>query len=349
MTYAEAERHLTAFLRCDDKSYLRAIVRNVFPEGAVTVGSTSTLWDRRFVRAPVLVELLHEYWLEMGLVTQTMKAIELRFQNVRRSGGADPLEELELDPLRPLNGIIFGLIQDEPNRLSLARRVYEYEHQYGLTLFGRAVPRQRPADVRSRFIEAFHTLLRQAYLFTQQDNDLTIRPDGFEVLGCLKEVHRELSDGAHNGFRDVGWTYRAEMLAQQWILANPAMREFLRGRLMTAYEEDWMGGVDAMKRLQAWDLPSSSHFNDLAQCGERLLLTIRYVNWPKIRHEEYARAWVRMFVDDIKTYIHAYQVVTGVSLTDTPVVATRTRDDGRFLPPSVHMRNRLLQSRGTER
>jgi hypothetical protein len=109
-----------------------------------------------------------------------------------------------------------------------------------------------------------------------------------------------------------------------------------------------MGGVDAMKRLQDWNTPSSIFFNDLARYGERLLLSIRYVAWNNIGDQAFAKAWVRFWKEEIQGYIHAYQVVTGVNLTDTPVVHARPTD-GRFLPPNVHLRNRMLRERSVAR
>ena len=55
-----------------------------------------------------------------------------RFQNVRGHGDHDPLANLEIDPLRPLNNLLWGYIQDEQHRLTVVRRAYEYDHQYGL-------------------------------------------------------------------------------------------------------------------------------------------------------------------------------------------------------------------------
>ena len=107
---------------------------------------------------PSLIELIWSYWHEEGMLAQTMNAIAMRFQN-QRSGPNDPLAELEIDPLRPLNNLIWGFVQDEHNRLSVRRRAFEYDHQYGLKLLGRAVPELRSADSRSKFIEAFHNLL----------------------------------------------------------------------------------------------------------------------------------------------------------------------------------------------
>ena len=76
---------------------------------------------------------------------------------LRSPPGNDPLANMEIDPLRPLNNLIWGYIQDEQHRLTVVRRNYEYDHHYGLRLAGRAVRDVRTADSRSKFLEAFHT------------------------------------------------------------------------------------------------------------------------------------------------------------------------------------------------
>ena len=171
----------------------------------------------------------------------------------------------------------------------MVRRACEYNHHYGLTLYGRAVPPLRPADPRSRFLEGFHNLLRQAAAFYKEDDDTTVIADAFPVLNSLREVHLLLSEGAHNQFRDLPWQSRAEMMLQQWLLSRREMREFLRGRYMVDYPEAWMGAVDAMKRLQGWTDTSVLHFRDLARSGERILLAIRYANWNDAEQDD-ARA-----------------------------------------------------------
>ena len=108
------------------------------------------------LRNPCLLELIWSYWHEEGLLVQTMNAISRRFQNVRGPGRPDPLSNMEVNPLRPLNNLLWGYIQDEQHRLTVARRNGEYDHDYGLQLEGRAVQAFRPADTRSTFIEAFH-------------------------------------------------------------------------------------------------------------------------------------------------------------------------------------------------
>src|SRR5262245_63342947 len=122
------------------------------------------------------------------MLVQTINAVCLRFQNRRGPSDLDPLANLELDPLRPLNNIIWGFIQDEPYRLSIPRRAYEYDHHYGLKLQGKAVPELRSADSRSKFIEAFHNLLYRAGLFYREDADTTEIADGFPMLNLVREV-----------------------------------------------------------------------------------------------------------------------------------------------------------------
>src|SRR5262249_28297165 len=83
------------------------------------------------VVGPLGLELIWNYWHEEGMVVQAHNAITNRFQNLRSSrGGPDPLARLEIDPLRRLNNILWGGIQNRPFLLSVRRRAYEYDHQY---------------------------------------------------------------------------------------------------------------------------------------------------------------------------------------------------------------------------
>lgn len=349
LRFRSAKARLNAVLGSSSKfNYLEKVIEGSFPGSEVLESDFCLARDEVPLDAPCLLELIWSYWMEEGMLNQTIAAITRRFQNVRRAGpGPDPLAELELDPLRPLNAYLWGYLQDEPNRLSVVRRAYEYNHHYGITLYGRAVPALRPADPRSRFLEAFHNLLRQAAAFYREDNDTTVIADAFPVLNTLREVHLLLSEGAHNQFRDLPWQSRVEMLMQQWLLSRPEMREFVRGRYMVAYPEEWMGPVDSMKRMQGWTDTSVLHFRDLARSGERILLSIRYGPWNEAEQED-ARSWLRFWRDDVQRYIHAYYTATGVNLSDD-VVEVRDRADARYLQPSFHLRNRLLANRRATR
>jgi hypothetical protein len=289
---------------------------------------------------PCLLELIWSYWHEEGMLVQTMNAVAMRFQNIRAStNGRDPLANLEIDPLRPLNNLLWGGIQDEQHCLSVTRRAYEYDHHYGMSLYGKALSNFRPADSRSKFLEAFHNLLNLANMFFKEDDDTTMLADAFAVLNALKDVHLVLSEGAHNQFGDLPSTARIEMLMQQWLLARPEFREFLPTRIMVAYPEPWMDRVDAMKKLQGWTDTSILHFRNLAIFGEQIILSIRYGSWSEVNNPAQAANWSRFWRAEIQGYIHAYRAATAVDLTmDAHDVREATQ---RYLPPSVHLRNRL--------
>jgi hypothetical protein len=330
------------FLGCGGKApYLERIVNALVSAGSRQEGSPfcEGLLQNRF-SCPSMIELIWSFWKEQGMLVQTMNAIALRFQNKRGPSDRDPLANLEIDPLRPLSTMIWGFIQDEYNRLTVARRAYEYEHQYGLRIYGKAIPDLRPADSRSKFLEAFHNLLYRASLFYREDADTTVIADGFPLLNALREVHLLLAEGAHNQYSDLQWTARGEMLMMEWLLARPEMREFLRGRAMVPYNERWMGQVDTMKRLQGWPDTSITHFRNLAIYGEQILLSVRFGDWIDVNDQERAKTWARYWRPEIQGYIHAYQAATGVDLSDE-IVDTR-RAAVRYVQPSILLRERLI-------
>lgn len=295
---------------------------------------------------PVLLELIWSYWHEEGMLVQTINAISRRFQN-RRAGapGHDPLFRLEIDPLRTVNNLVWGYVQDELNLLTVQRRAYEYQHEYGISLLGKAIPGFDPADARPRFLTAFHDLLLTCATFYDADDDTTVIADAFPVLNALKDVHPVLAEGAHNQFGDMPWTARAEMLVQQWILSRPEFREFLGGRVMVPYREPWMDRVDTMKQLMGWGEASVTHFRDLAVFGERLLLSIRYGNWSVINDSRAAENWARFWRTEVKSYMHSYRAVTGVNLGGQAQERIEVARDGRYVQPAVHLRNRLEERR----
>lgn len=278
---------------------------------------------------PLMLELIWSYWHEEGMLVQTMNAIGRRFQNIR-SGVKDPLAAVEIDPLRPLNNILWGYIQDAQHRLTISRRAYEYDHHYGIRLIGKAIPDFNPADSRSKFIQAFHNLLYRCSIFFKESDDTTIYPDAFPLLNALRETHLILSEGAHNQFGDLPTVSRIEMLMEQWILSRPEIREFLGGRVMVPYDEPWMDRVDTMKTLQGWTSTGVSYFHDLARFGEQIILGIRYGNWSKVNDRDSAGNWAEIFRDAIQRYIHSYHTVSGVDLSAESM--DRNREERYMMP-----------------
>lgn len=313
--------------------YITRVIEAAFPEWRTgTVGCNRVLTGG--INEPCLIELIWSYWHEEGMLSQTMNAITRRFQNVRNSGERDPLSYLEIDPLRPMNNIIWGLIQDEIRRLSVKRRAYEYEHQYGLRLYGSAVRDMRPADSRSKFLEGFHNLLHLCSVFFKEDNDTTVIADGYPLLNALKEVNLLLAQGAQNQYGDLPWTARAEMLLQQYILSRPELRDFLQSRAMVPYKEAWMPQVDTMKTLQGWSDVTVTHFRDLGVYGEQILLSVRFGDWIAINDEDSAKNWARYWRPEIQGYLHAYRAATGIDLTNADTVDATV--------PAVLLQKRLV-------
>jgi hypothetical protein len=294
------------------------------------------------LRYPCFLELIWSYWHEEGMLVQALNSVSMRFQNRRNLGARDPLANLEIDPLRPLNNLLWGYVQDEQHRLTVPRRAYEYDHHYGLTISGKAVPAVHGVDSRSNFLEAFHNLLYLCSVFYKEDDDTTVIADGFPVLNAVKEVHLILSHGMHNQYGDLPWTARQEMLMQEWLLARPEMREFLPSRTMVAYVEPWMGPADTMKRLQGWHDASVTHFRDLGVFGEQILLSVRFGGWSAITDPTFAVNWARYWRPEIQGYIHAYRVVTGVDLAVEPVEASER--ELRYARPSILLQRRLAQT-----
>jgi hypothetical protein len=297
---------------------------------------------RRKLTCPIMIELIWSYWHEQGMQVQSMFALRDRFQNRRSGATPDPLAVMEMGYLRPLNNIFWGYIQDEQHRLTLARRVYEYDHHYGLTLMGTAVPSLQPVDSRSKFLEAFHNLLYISTIFFKEDDDTNRKADAFPILNAIKEVHFLLSEGAHNQYGDLPTTSRIEMLMEQWLLARPELQQFLPARESIAYPEAWMGTVDAMKTVQGWTNTSVMYFHDLAVFGEQILLSIRFNNWSQIFDRTHAANWARVWRSEIQAYMHAYRTVTSVDLTIEP---TEPRLAERKVDPSVLLARRMEEQK----
>lgn len=341
----EIQRMLGAYLGDHRLPYIQTVIDNAF-EG---FAPRASIFCPGFLAAradcPPLLELIWSYWHEEAMLVQSMNAISLRFQNRRSSADRDPLAYLEIAPLFPVNNLLWGYIQDEQQRLSVPRRAYEYDHQYGLMLAGKAIPDFRPAETRSKFLEAFHHLLYLCTVFYKQADDTTVIADGFPVLNALKEVHLLLAEAASNQFGNLTWTARAEMLMEQWILSRPEMRQFLQSRHMVPYREAWMGQVDTMKRLQGWTDVTVTHFNELAIFGEQILLSARYGNWNLVTNAAQAANWAQSWRPEIQNYIHGYRAVTGVDLRAD--LSTNQQRELLTTPPTVLIRQRLLSGQSS--
>ena len=165
---------------------------------------------------------------------------------------------------------------------------------------------------------AFHELLYQTHVFYKDDDIATVQADAFPVLNALRELHFVLTEGMHNQFGDLPSQARVEMLIQQWLLARPEMREFLRGRVMVPYPERWMDSVDTMKTLQGWtDVPRA--LLQRARRDRRAAAAVgalrRLVARRRRHHRQGRRVGRAVHRSVVQRYLYAYRMVTGVDLT----------------------------------
>jgi hypothetical protein len=338
LTYDRLRERLEQYLKPGTLPYL-ARVLNALQLEDVNSPLVDGILKRDLDCFPCLLELIWSYWHEEGMLVQSVNALCLRFQNKRSPRLQDPLANLRLDPLRPLSTLLWGYIQDELNRLTVARRAYEYDHEYGLRLMGKAVSDVQPVDSRSKFLEAFHNLLYVTSRFYKEADDTTVRADAFPVLNALKELHLILAQGANNQFGDLTWTARVEMLIQKWLLSRHEIREFLGGAPMVPYKESWMPHADAMKMVQGWTDVSVSHYRDLGVYGEQLLLSVRWGDWIGIDHPLSAYNWALGWRPEVQSYIHSYRAVTGVDLSSELTDARCAAE--RNVLPAIHQMRRL--------
>jgi hypothetical protein len=246
-------------------------------------------------------------------MVQSINALAMRFQN-QRTTERDILSRFDLDPLRPINNLLWGYIQDEINRLSVVRRAYEYDHHYGLKLEGKVVPQLQTADSRTKFLEAFHNLLRECARYYRAITNTFVVPDTYPALNSVRELQLILTEGMHNQYGDLPSTARSEMLTQQWLMARPEMLQFIGGRTMVPYAEPWMMYVDSIRQMHGWGDTGIRHFRDLAIYGERILLAVRFGNWADNQDETAAALFMAAFREEVQAYIHAYRAVTGIDL-----------------------------------
>ena len=279
------------------------------------------------------MELIWSYWHEEGMLVQTLNAILARFQNRRLRDGADPLARFELDPLRPLNNLFWGWAQDELHRLTVRRRAFEYEHEYGLAPARPGGARSGAPWTAGRTSSSRSTPCSTCcHLFFKEDDDTTVIADGFPVLNALRETHLILAEGAHNQFGDLPSDGPGRD-ADHAVAPGPAGDARVPRR---PGDGALRGGLDGPGRLDeadpGLDRRHVTHFRDLGVFGEQLLLSIRYGNWSVVNDPQQAANWARYWRPEIQRYMHAYRAATGVDLTE--------RADGRM---PAHLLNGRLR------
>ena len=261
-----------------------------------------------------------------------------------RAASAIRWRNLEIDPLRPLNNLLWGYVQDEQHRLTVVRAQLRVRPPLRAAAGrqGRASACSA-ADSRSKFLEAFHNLLHLCAVFFKQDDDTTVMADALPgaeraegsapdpVAGRAQPVRRPAVDGAH---RDADAAVAAGAAGVPRVPADAH-----HGRLPRAVDgprrrDEEAAGLDRHQRAA---LPQPRRSS-----ASRSLLSIRYGDWSDVQEPLQAFNWARYWRPEIQGYIHAYRAVTGVDLA---VETTDTKVDATL--PSVLLQSRLATQQRT--
>ena len=90
--------------------YFEQILQNLFGSGYLNELDLNKLLSYR-VKYPCMIELIWSYWHEEGMLSQTMNAISLRFQNKKVPSARSPLANMTIDSIRSLGPLIWDHIR----------------------------------------------------------------------------------------------------------------------------------------------------------------------------------------------------------------------------------------------
>lgn len=264
-----------------------------------------------------LVEPIWSFWLDAAQLARVTTLLAAR-QIDAPMPGSRRIPKLNLPP--PLTALLTTWFNDHHGRARASDRAANYVAHYGLRLPG---VRGRPGVKSSRFLDAFHTVLREAVRHKAAQPQAS---DASYLFFLLRRVHIHLArtaslvvEGVPNPdlFTRLGESLslgRADLLTAQWLLARPELTAALRGRILVPYPEQWMPTLDRLRQLTHTIDSLTPFYYDLATTSEALLLSIRLGNWTQL-FPPAATNWATFWQDDIARYLVAYQEITSIALT----------------------------------
>jgi hypothetical protein len=238
---------------------------------------------------PWPLELIWSFWLDAMRLEEALGVIDL----LPGVPGGSTVARL-----------LAGMASDA-SRTSLGARAEAYRHAYGLRLDA-ATP---PSLLRqARVPSALGTLLRRAARFLRDDDDTTITADAQPLLHALADLENLLNEAVHPALEDVTRSARRDMLLGLYALGRPELRPLLPIRRQVVLPEPWMAAVDAVATLERWPQVSSGFFGQLADAGERILLSVRFGGWAQFTDGDRAAGWARFW----RAELHAYRLSRAV-------------------------------------
>lgn len=262
---------------------------------------------------PYFCELIHSFWLEVAMIAQGIKMIAFRFQNLGADQCVAKLGNLNVFYLRPIAGLLWDFLARQHEVRTVRGRVHAgYLAELDCVLPGRAAQPIRPVQRNGSFSAAFHGLLHVAMRYYAQFDDKAVHADGFAVLQALRTFSDVLKRTEMNTFGRIAFDARREFATYGWMLQQPEIRRFLVSEGIPA-KEPWLPAVDALNALCGWRVGPALYYYDLAVEGERLLASVRWLDWDSSGPSE-AADWALFWRQNIQTYVYRMRLVTGLDL-----------------------------------
>ena len=239
---------------------------------------TDGAWDYGILRdaatRPPMIELIWSYWHEEGMLRADDGRDARAVPEHEDPGGHDPLAEVRHRSAASAEQPLWGWIQDESDRLTVPRRAYEYDHEYGCRCWAARCRPMRPRRRRSQVPARRSTTCSSVReVFYKQDDDTTVIADGFPVLNALQ-------GGAHAARRGSAQPVRRPAMGRARRDADRAVDAGAPGDARVPRRADHgrlRGAVDGPGRPDEADAAvddiTITHFRDLGVFGEQILLS----------------------------------------------------------------------------
>jgi hypothetical protein len=262
-----------------------------------------------------LVEPIWSFWLDAAHLARVTTLLAAR-QIDGPMPGSSSIPKLNLPPA--LVAFLTAWFNDHQSGARAAARAANYLTHYGLR-----IPASSTSDASlrvkpSRFLRAFHLALVEALR-------LVPTADASHLLFRLRRLHVHLAERASrivesvptpDIFARLGESLslgRADLLAAEWLLAQPEFTPALRGPVLVPYPQPWMPTLDRLRQLTGAFDSLALFYDDLAATSEALLLSIRFGDWTQSTPPA-AATWATFWRPDIARYLVAFREVMGITL-----------------------------------
>lgn len=267
-------------------SEMAALLDATLPSAQDPYRAAKDVVDRqlRSIGDPEALELFWGFWIDAPRVDAAVAQLRRR-----RKRPDDPT----------VSALLAGMEKD-PDRADLARRLAAYTGAYGLP----ADARERPAA--ARFPVAFATLLELAEGFYAHRGDAYATESERRLLLALADVAGRLTEGTHSPTLVAALRRDLVLSVYTLYLAEPRVPH---GREEAPRDERWETALDELAALNSWPQPPARTYSRLAHLGERILRSIRSVDWGTEGSVEKAADWALFWREDIELYSLAFHVV----------------------------------------